>query len=213
MVINASYFILKALFVLKIFKFLCRLFSHVEKTAWLEKLISKFMNSQLVMSGCHVINVKVILSFQSSCFPHPQWLKMQDKNSNIFRMRKTFKTKYKAFFIIFKGLSVTKICLRLESAPLGMLSSYPVCNIHLILKLFVGLIYIKIVPCTTLDPIVGYSICDDVNFDEFFINQGGWGVETFVSLGNWYSGRLITLCTLWQIRINLSIVRFGIYPC
>ena len=30
---NAFYFILKALFVLKIFKFLSRLFGHVEKTA------------------------------------------------------------------------------------------------------------------------------------------------------------------------------------
>ena len=33
---NASYFILKALFVLKIFKFLSWLFSHVGKTDWLE---------------------------------------------------------------------------------------------------------------------------------------------------------------------------------
>ena len=30
-------FILKSLFVLKIFKFLPRLFSHVEKIAWLER--------------------------------------------------------------------------------------------------------------------------------------------------------------------------------
>ena len=36
MVKNASYFILKALFVLNIFKFLSWLFGHVEKTAWLE---------------------------------------------------------------------------------------------------------------------------------------------------------------------------------
>ena len=34
---NASYFNLKALFVLKIFKFLSRLFGHVGKTAWLER--------------------------------------------------------------------------------------------------------------------------------------------------------------------------------
>ena len=31
------FFILKALFVLKIFKFLSRLFGHVGKTAWLER--------------------------------------------------------------------------------------------------------------------------------------------------------------------------------
>ena len=34
---NAFYFILKALFVPRIFKFLSRLFGHVEKTAWLER--------------------------------------------------------------------------------------------------------------------------------------------------------------------------------
>ena len=34
---NAFYFILTALFVLKIFKFLSRLFGHVGKTAWLER--------------------------------------------------------------------------------------------------------------------------------------------------------------------------------
>ena len=34
---NAFYFILKALFVLKIFKLLSWLFEHVEKTAWLER--------------------------------------------------------------------------------------------------------------------------------------------------------------------------------
>ena len=34
---NAFYFILKALFVLKIFKFLSWLFGHVEKRAWLER--------------------------------------------------------------------------------------------------------------------------------------------------------------------------------
>ena len=33
---NAFYFILKALFVLKLFKFLSRLFGHVGKTVWLE---------------------------------------------------------------------------------------------------------------------------------------------------------------------------------
>ena len=34
---NAFYFILKALFILKIFKFLSWLFRHVEKTTWLER--------------------------------------------------------------------------------------------------------------------------------------------------------------------------------
>ena len=45
---NAFYFILKVLFVLKIFKFLPLLFGHVEKMVWLEKirLTLKFMMSQ-----------------------------------------------------------------------------------------------------------------------------------------------------------------------
>ena len=34
---NAFYFVLKALFVLKIFRFLSWLFGHVDKTAWLER--------------------------------------------------------------------------------------------------------------------------------------------------------------------------------
>ena len=34
--------------------------------------------------------------------------------------KRTFKVKYKAFFIIFKGLTVGKSCLRPESAPLKL---------------------------------------------------------------------------------------------
>ena len=36
---NAFYFTLKALFLLKILTFLSSLFSHAEKTAWLEKKV------------------------------------------------------------------------------------------------------------------------------------------------------------------------------
>ena len=43
---NVFYFILKAFFVSKIFKFLSWLFGHAEKTAWLERLISKFMTAK-----------------------------------------------------------------------------------------------------------------------------------------------------------------------
>ena len=35
------------------------------------------------------------------------------------RMKRAFELKQKAFFIIFKGLSVSKNCLRPESAPLS----------------------------------------------------------------------------------------------
>ena len=37
MMTNAFYFILKALFALKIFKFLCWIFGHVEKIAWVKR--------------------------------------------------------------------------------------------------------------------------------------------------------------------------------
>ena len=45
---NTFYFILKALFVLKIFKILAWLLGHVGKTAWLERQVftSKFMMAQ-----------------------------------------------------------------------------------------------------------------------------------------------------------------------
>ena len=46
--------------------------------------------------------------------------KSQDKKLNIFRMKRAFEVKQKAFFVIFKGLSVAKYCLRHESAPLSM---------------------------------------------------------------------------------------------
>ena len=59
---------------------------------------------------------KLTLSFESSRFY--TWPKCQDKNLNILRTKKAFKVKLKACFIIFKGLSVAKNCLRPESAPL-----------------------------------------------------------------------------------------------
>ena len=37
------------------------------------------------------------------------WLKGQDKNLNILRIKRAFKVKQNLFFITFKGLSVAKI--------------------------------------------------------------------------------------------------------
>ena len=54
-------------------------------------------------------------------------LKSKDKNLNILRTKRAFKTKRKAFFINFKGIFVGRNCLRTESAPLrGML--FPILN-------------------------------------------------------------------------------------
>ena len=52
------------------------------------------------------------------CITIDTWPKSQNKKLNISRTKKTFEVKLKAFFIIFKGLSVAKTCLRPESAPL-----------------------------------------------------------------------------------------------
>ena len=54
----------------------------------------------------------------SSCFFTGP--KSQDKKLNILRTKKAFEVKWKAFFIIFKGLSIAKYCFRLECAPLSM---------------------------------------------------------------------------------------------
>ena len=61
--------------------------------------------------------LKLTLSFLSSHFSTRP--KSQDKNLNIFRTKRAFKVKWKAFFIIFKELSFAKYCLRPESAPLS----------------------------------------------------------------------------------------------
>ena len=41
-------------------------------------------------------------------------------------MKKVFEVKYNTFFIIFKGLSVAKNCLKPENAPLKFHSRLPV---------------------------------------------------------------------------------------
>ena len=62
---NAFYFILKALSILKIFKFLSRHLGHVWKTAWLNRLrlISKFMTSQ---PGFQTIPILILLNISQS---------------------------------------------------------------------------------------------------------------------------------------------------
>ena len=59
---NAFYFIWKALFVLRIFKFLLWYFGHIEKAAWLERQI-EFMMSQ---PGKLLITIHI--SYCSMCY-------------------------------------------------------------------------------------------------------------------------------------------------
>ena len=60
--------------------------------------------------------LELTLSFASSHFS--TWPKFKDKSSNILRTKRAFKVKWKVFIIILKTLSVAKIFLRPESAPL-----------------------------------------------------------------------------------------------
>ena len=89
-----------------------------------------------------------------------------------------------------------------------MLSSYWPCNIHLILKSFVGLIYIRVVPCTTRDPAVECNICDDVNLDVLLCCQGERvskrsGLSRGLIIRRlWHQGWLIPLCTALHLSIS-----------
>ena len=69
--------------------------------------------------GCHVINFEINLIFLIKTYFYIAT--NQDKNLNILRTKRVFKVKRKAFSTTFKGLSVAKRCLRLQTAPLKAL--------------------------------------------------------------------------------------------
>ena len=64
-------------------------------------------------------NLKLTLSFSSSRFDTRP--KSQGKSLNILRKKRDFNLKQKAFFIIFKRLSVAKNCLRPDTAILTLI--------------------------------------------------------------------------------------------
>ena len=72
--------------------------------------------------GCDVMNFEINLI--SLMYRFSTRLKSQDKNVNILRTKRAFKMKQKAFFLIFKGLSVAKNRLRPESRTLNKLSLF-----------------------------------------------------------------------------------------
>ena len=67
-------------------------------------------------SSCDNINFEIKLIFLIR--PFSLWWKSQDKNLNNLRTKRAFKVKQKAFFKVFKGLSVAKI-VRPGSAPIN----------------------------------------------------------------------------------------------
>ena len=86
-------------------------------------------------SGCDIINFEFTLNFIIRPF---FYMTKNSKQTFNFKMKRDFKMK-KAFFIIFKGISVAKKknCLRSENAPL-IHSGQGLCkNIHSICKLSV----------------------------------------------------------------------------
>ena len=81
---------------------------------WAIYVLQLFVNHPLTSQ-----NLKLTLSFLSSRFA--TWPKSQYKILNILRTKRAFDVKLKAFFIIFKGLSAAKYCLKPESTPLSTL--------------------------------------------------------------------------------------------
>ena len=67
--------------------------------------------------GCDIINFLINLFLLIKPFFYIN--KKSRQKLNILRTKRAFKTKYKAFFTFFKGLSVAKNRLRSESAPLA----------------------------------------------------------------------------------------------
>ena len=84
--------------------------------SWLSLLLEILINMCIAIVSSPVVTswtLKVNRSCRSSRFSI--WQESQDKNLNILRMKRDFKVKWKAFFIIFKGLTVTKNHIRAES--------------------------------------------------------------------------------------------------
>ena len=76
--------------------------------AWLPLLHEILDNMYIVIvcwPGCDIINFEINLIFLIKQFFYI-WPKSQDKKLNNLRTKRAFKMKYKAFFIIFKALSL-----------------------------------------------------------------------------------------------------------
>ena len=80
------------------------------------EILSNMCIAIVCIPGCDIINFEINLIFLTK--PFSTWPKSQDINLNILRTKRDFKMKKKAFFIIFKGLSVAKNCFRPESVPI-----------------------------------------------------------------------------------------------
>ena len=88
------------------------------------KILGNMCITFICLPGCDVINFKIgyillIKQFSMQKIRQKNQNKKSRQKLNILRTKRAFEVKWKAFFIIFKELSVTKNCLRPESAPLS----------------------------------------------------------------------------------------------
>ena len=93
-------------------------FNYSNFIVWLlffHKILGHICIIIICFSVCDVINFEIKLSYQVF-FLYDQ--KSLNKYLNIFRTKRVFEMRWKVFFIIFKGFSVAKDCLRPESGPL-----------------------------------------------------------------------------------------------
>ena len=89
--------------------------------AWLPLLFEILDNmciTNACQPGCDVIKFEIDLIFLIKTFCY--MTKKSRQKLNILKTKRAFEVKKKAFFIIFKGLSVAKNCLRSESAPITL---------------------------------------------------------------------------------------------
>ena len=67
-----------------------------------------------------------------------------------------------------------------------------------------------VVPCTTLDPTVGYFICVDVNLDRFIFSQGGLDPGLFSLRGSAsVEGSVDTPTALYEIIKKISAMNMN----
>ena len=78
--------------------------------------IGQYVIAIVCYPACDVINFEIYLGFLVKRFSYMN--KIQNKNLNVSRTKKLSGWNKKAFFIIFKGLSIARNRLRHDSTPL-----------------------------------------------------------------------------------------------
>ena len=125
--------------------------------------------------------MKSNLPFQSSYFAASS--ESQDKSLTILRTERAFEVKLIAVFIIFKGLSVAKNCLRPESTPLKL-----IWEILIKPKLVTGWFY--------------YSVWIIVPLSRFATSKAGNCLEIFYAIANLKEMQPEEFLVRWILRTS-----------